>query len=121
MSHSCRSAAAARRRASPLRLAVRAGCRRQDLLSQALLRQLQRARHGAALGENLLVLRGRYAVGDDPRARLIAVLVASENQGADGDRMIHVTARAEVADRAAVEAAADRLQLVDDLHGTHFR
>src|SRR6185312_10838239 len=88
---------------------------------QALLGQLERARHGPALGEYLIVLGSGHTVGDDAGAGLIAVLVASEDQRADGDRMIHVAARAEVPDRAAVEAAADRLQLIDDLHGPHLR
>src|SRR4029077_18778860 len=53
-------------------------------------------------------------------AGLITVLVAPEHQRADGDGVVHVPARAEVADRAAVEAAAHRLELVDDLHGAHL-
>ena len=48
-------------------------------------------------------------------------MIAAKHQGADGDRLIHVAAPAEIAHRAAVELAADRLELVDDLHGAHLR
>src|SRR5690606_18934232 len=44
-------------------------------------------------------------------------LAVLDHRSADGDRGVHVAVPAEVTHRAAVDAALDRLQLVDDLHG----
>ena len=44
-----------------------------------------------------------------------------DDDGADVDRGVEVAVPGEVADRAAVGAALDRLQLVDDLHRPHLR
>ena len=44
-----------------------------------------------------------------------------KHQRADGDRLVHVAAMTEVADRPAVEASPHGLDLVDQLHGAHLR
>ena len=67
------------------------------------------------------MLGGGHAVGHDAGARLITVFIAVEHERADGDGLVHVAARAEVAHRAAVEPAVHGLELVDDLHRAHFR
>ena len=74
-----------------------------------------------ALCEDLAVFRLRQTVGDDAGTRLVAVGVAVKHQGADRDRLVHVAAVTEVADRAAVEPAPHGLDLVDQLHCAHLR
>ena len=44
-------------------------------------------------------------------------LLVLDDGGADGDGGVHVAVPGQVADGAGVDAALDRLQLVDDLHG----
>src|SRR3989441_4054888 len=59
-----------------------------------------------------------------PRSTLFpyTTLFRSHQRRADGDRRVETgRAPAHVPDRAGVRAAAFRLQLVDDLHGAHFR
>ena len=72
------------------------------------------------LGEHFLVLRGCNAVGNDASACLVAVLIAAKHERTDRDGLIHIAARAEIADRAALQAAIHRLKLVDNLHGPHL-
>src|ERR1022692_1603244 len=73
-----------------------------------------------ALSQELLILGLCRAVGDDAAAGLVAVHVVAKYQGANGDRLIHVAAPAEIANRAAVELPADRLEIVDDFHRAHL-
>ena len=69
----------------------------------------------------LLVLRLGVGVGHDPRARAQEDLAVLHEQRADRDRGVHVARIVEVADAAAVGAAPQRLELVDDLHRAHLR
>ena len=62
-------------------------------------------------------LGGRVGVGHDPAARLEVGLAVAHERRADVDAGVEVAGVGQVADRAAVGAALDRLQLVDDLHG----
>src|SRR6187397_52817 len=90
-------------------------------VSPHLGRQLERALHRCALGEDLGVLGLRHAVSDDAGARLIAITAVAEDQRANGDRLVQPSACTEVTDRAAVESASLGLQLVDELHRAHLR
>ena len=84
-------------------------------------RQRQRQQHRPRLGLGLPPFGGGIGVGDDAGAGLDPGPAAPHDAGADGDRGIQrAGAPADVADRAGVGSAPDRLQLVDDLHGPHL-
>ena len=82
--------------------------------------QLDGAEDRLRLVDRLVVLVGRLGVGDGAAARLDVDLAVLDDDGADVDRGVEVAVPGEVADRAAVGAALDRLQLVDDLHRPHL-
>src|SRR5690606_19508279 len=58
---------------------------------------------------------------DDAGAGLDVQHAVLDDGGADGDGGIHVAVPGQVADRTRVDAALDRLQFVDDLHGADLR
>ena len=60
-------------------------------------------------------------VGDGAAARLQVRDAVLDDDGADVDRGVELAGVGEVADRAAVAAALDRLELVDDLHRADLR
>src|SRR5206468_1035579 len=72
--------------------------------------------HGARLVDRLLILQLGHRVGDETGAGLYIDRVAAADERADRDREIEVAGVADVADRAAVDRALVRLELVDDLH-----
>src|SRR5882724_4473200 len=80
-------------------------------------RDLDGGHDGAGLVVALLVLGLGDAVGDEPRARLHVDRVALRDERADRDGRVEVARVRDVADGAAVEVAAERLRLLDDLHG----
>src|SRR5439155_27388028 len=59
----------------------------------------------------------RIGIGDDAAADVDVDLLWRRNHRADRDVELDVPIAGDVADRAAVGAAADGLELVDDLHG----
>ena len=65
--------------------------------------------------------RARIGVRHDSGRSLHVQAPVFHHRGPDRDRHVHVAIEAEVADRAAIDPALDRLQLVDDLHGAHLR
>ena len=69
----------------------------------------------------LLELALRDGARDDPGAGVDVRLAVLEHRAADGDRGVHVAVVSEVADRAAVQAAALLLGRGDELHGAHLR
>ena len=79
------------------------------------------SRIAPALASVSCELRPRIGVGHDPRPRLQGDPPRLHHQRADGDAEVEVAAQVEVAERAAVEAARRRLQLVDQLHGADLR
>ena len=56
-----------------------------------------------------------------PAARLHVEHAVLDDAGADGDCHVHVAGEAQVATGAAVDAALDGFELVDDLHRAHLR
>ena len=86
-----------------------------------LHRHLDRPQHGPGLGLGLRELVVGPRVGDRAAAGLHVGHAVLEHHGADVDAGVEVAAVSEVADRAAVDAALDRLELVDDLHRADLR
>src|SRR5689334_8989616 len=78
-------------------------------------------KEGARLVEDLLVLGGRIAVGNDAAAGLDHHLAVLDDGGAQHDAGVHAAIAREIADGAGIEVAALGLELVDDLHGAHLR
>ena len=74
-----------------------------------------------ALAHRLLVLVVGLGVGDGAAAGLDVRDAVLDHDRADVDAGVEVAGVAEVADRAAVAAALDRLELVDDLHRADLR
>ena len=97
--------------------------RAPTVYSQSLLpaRELDRPQHRLRLGDRLAVLVGGHGVGDGPAPGLQVRDAVLDDDGADVDRGVELAGVAQVADRAAVAAALDRLELVDDLHRAHLR
>src|SRR5690606_6622357 len=60
-------------------------------------------------------------VGDYAAAAPAVKMIILVHQAADGDIQVHLPLAADIADAAAIQAAADWLQLLDDLHGADFR
>src|SRR3954469_25497369 len=83
--------------------------------------QLDRVLDPAGLGDRLLVLVLRLGIGDRAAAGLDVGDAVLDHDGADVDAGVEVARVAEVADRAAVAAALDWLELVDDLHRPDLR
>src|SRR5690606_36659911 len=59
-------------------------------------------------------------VGHHAGCRLHVQGAVLDEPRADGDRQVHLAAIADVARRAAVDAASHRLEFVDDLHGANL-
>ena len=78
--------------------------------------QPDRVHHGARLGLRLALLVAGVGVGDDPAAGLQVGRAVAHERRADVDAGVEVAGVGQVADRPAVGAALDRLELVDDLH-----
>ena len=76
---------------------------------------------GLGLVDRLLELVGGLGVGDRAAAGLDVRAAVLDHDRADVDAGVEVAGVAEVADRAAVAAALDRLELVDDLHRADLR
>ncbi len=70
----------------------------------------------SGLVERFPILQLRIGVGHDPAAGLEVYLASRGHHGSDDDARIHAPVCAEVADGAAVDSPARRLQLRDDLH-----
>ena len=77
--------------------------------------------HRARLVQRLLPFGLGHRVVDDAGAGLHVEHAVLQHRGADRDRGVHVVLEAHVADGARVDAAARRLELVDDLHRPHLR
>src|SRR5258708_15720096 len=90
-------------------------------MSETFRREFERTPQHGALRHQLGVFGLWGTVGDDTSSRLVTVRVAPKYQGADRDRLIHVAAPSEVADRPAVELAVRWFELVDDFHRAHLR
>src|SRR5437660_5992610 len=75
----------------------------------------------ARLVLRLLPFGLRIGIGHDARGGLHVKPAGFDHRGADGDGDIHVAVEAEVADRAAVDAAFHWLEFVDQLHRAHLR
>src|SRR4051812_40569984 len=69
----------------------------------------------------LLELLLRHGAGNDPRTGMDVRAAFAKDGGADRDRGVHVPVVAEVADGAAVEAAALAFGSGDELHGADLR
>jgi hypothetical protein len=87
---------------------------------EAVFGEFGGAQHGAGLVLRFLPFGSRVGIGDDAGAGLHVQLAVLDDGGADGDRQIHVAVETEVTDGAGVDAALDRFQFVDDLHGPHL-
>ena len=74
-----------------------------------------------ALATRLLVLVGGLRVGDGAAAGLHVGDAVLDHDRADVDAGVEVAGVGQPADRAAVAAALDRLELVDDLHRADLR
>src|SRR5687767_9900791 len=84
-------------------------------------RQAEGLEHGPRLGLGLTLLGGRIRIRHDAGARLDGGAAALEGHRTYGDAEIEVAPQVDVTQRAAVEAPARGLQLVDDLHGADLR
>src|SRR5215467_5945042 len=73
------------------------------------------------LDKALAVLVVRTGARDDPATRAEPDLPGIELERPDGDVELETSHRAAVPDRAGVDLAWRRLQLVDDLNGADFR
>ena len=82
---------------------------------------IDRAQHGARLRTRLLELVRGLGVGDRAAAGLDVGDAVLDHDGADVDAGVEVAGVGQPADRAAVAAALDGLELVDDLHRAHLR
>ena len=71
---------------------------------------------GARLRLGLLPFELGHRIGDDAGRRLHVQHPVLDDAGADRDRHVHVAGVAQVAAGAAVDAALDGLELVDQLH-----
>src|SRR5262249_34086701 len=78
------------------------------------------AEEGAGLVENLLMLGGGIAVGDDAAARLHHHLAVLDDGSPDHNASVHAAIAGKVADGTAIEIAPLHLELVDDLHRPHL-
>src|SRR2546425_4480465 len=78
-------------------------------------------RMSAELVERFAVLRLRVRVGDDAAAHREIGRLADDRRGADRDVPVDGAIPGDVADRARVDAAAVRLESLDDLHGPRLR
>ena len=92
-----------------------AGLGREPACSERAGR-LQGIEQIADLGQGFLVLKLHERVGYDTAAAPAMDSLAMADQAANGDVEVHLTLAAQVADAAAIQAAAHRLQLLDDLH-----
>jgi hypothetical protein len=81
-----------------------------------LFRQRRRPEQRPAFVHGLLPLLFRNGIGDDAATGLNMQHPILENGGANGDGGIHIAGPRQIADRAGVNPALDRLQFVDDLH-----
>ena len=73
-----------------------------------------------ALCDGFFVFVFGDGVGDDAGAGLDVEDAVAPDDGAEGDAGVHVAGEIEVADGAAVGAAAGGFEFVDDLHGADF-
>src|SRR5690606_25245393 len=80
----------------------------------------EREEHAAGLGAGLGELALRARVGDDAGAGTEAQRIALQLGAADQDVEVEVAVAVEPAHGAGVGAAADTLQLGDDLHAAHL-
>src|SRR5262249_30313743 len=78
---------------------------------------IEHLEHGPRLGKGFVVFGVGVAVGDDSAANLKARAISLDENRADSDIELARAAAAQIADRAGIDAAAIRFQLVDDLHG----
>ena len=81
----------------------------------------ERGEQRSGLGEALVVFGRVVGVGDDAAAGAEPDPARRELEGADRDVELEARDRGAVADRAGVDLARRRLQLVDDLEGAHLR
>src|SRR3954463_8693744 len=82
--------------------------------------KLDGAEDRLCLVDGLVVLVRRVRVGDGSAPRLYVNAAVLHHDGADVDRRVEIAIPGQVADRATVGASFVRLQLVDDLHGSHL-
>src|SRR5690606_15957314 len=80
------------------------------------LARLQRFHQDADLGDGLAVFIFPIRIHDDAAATPATDVAVLGQHAADGDGAIHIAARIDVEQRAAVQPALGDLQLVDDLH-----
>lgn len=90
-------------------------------LSPTFLKPLQRFQQYFHLGDGLLILGLPVGVSDDAATAPAADLAVLDQQAANGNGTVHLAAHVEIQERAAVEAAPGRLELIDDLHGADLR
>src|SRR5438270_355216 len=72
------------------------------------------------LGEGLLVLSFRYGIGNNPGAHCKVGQAAFAQGRPNYNRELAFTIKPQIAERAGVWPAGDRLKLINDLHGANF-
>src|SRR5258708_13885441 len=102
------------------RLAVRGGgvLARGEVGSSG---DLHGAQHCPCLVQALLKLARWIRIGHDSRSRLQVRVLSPHEQSANADAGIEIAGKVGVENRSAIDAAADRLEFFDDLHGAHLR
>src|SRR6185437_3531325 len=78
------------------------------------------AHDGGGLVAALFLFALSDGVGDDAGAGLNVATFAVHEERADGDAGVEIAGEVGVDNRAAVDAAAGRLELFDDLHGANL-
>src|SRR2546423_4547374 len=87
---------------------------------EASLRQFHSPQQCRRLAHGFFKLTGRNRIGHNAGAGLDVVDSVLPHDGSQGDAGVHVAGKIDVADSAAIGAAAGGLQLVDNLHGADF-
>ena len=86
-----------------------------------LARGVERPNHRARLVDRFVEFGGGIGIRDHAAARLNVYAIVLDQQRAQRDRSIGVAGVAEIADRAGIDAAPHRFELVDNFHRADFR
>src|ERR1035438_4462432 len=90
-------------------------------LACGMRRQVQRCQKTGGLRQRFLVFRFGIRIGNDARADVEMRDAVPADGRADGNVQLAFAVEAEIAHRAAVRPARNRLEFVNDLHRAEFR
>ena len=81
----------------------------------------QRLEKRRGLYQGFRVLGLRIGIGDDPRARVVMNLLATDDGGANENVELTLAIEAQVAETSGVGTPRHGFEFVDNLHGAKFR